>query len=92
MPNNKKATFVLPNTLLEEIRALVKRGQAESMSSFVREGLESNLRRYREENIRREFERAAEDPDFMKDLNSTMSAYRTADAETASLIKDDLSW
>ncbi len=89
MPENRKATFVLPERLLDEIKALVQGGRAESISAFVREGLEANLRRYREEAVRLEYKMAAMDPDFLRDISEVMSDFEAADAETASLIKPD---
>ena len=43
----------------------------------------------RVQRLRREFEEAARDPLFMRDLEETGAAFATADAETARMIPDD---
>ncbi|MBI2267785.1 MAG: hypothetical protein HYU64_21895 [Armatimonadetes bacterium] len=80
-----KATFVLPSRILEEIREAVHSGLAHSASALVREALEERLKILREEGLRREFEEAARDPDFMSDIKQTMADFERTDAETLRL-------
>lgn len=78
---NKKATFVLPQALLDELRQAVESGQADSASSLVRDSLEMRLRALREERLRREFEAAAADPLFLADLDEVRRDFAAADLD-----------
>jgi len=84
--DNKKATFVLPAAMLDEMRTLVEQGLAESASALVRDSLEARLRELREEQLTRHFLDAAQDPEFMADLEASMADFTATDAETARLI------
>ena len=75
MPKNSKATFVLPDSLLEEFREFVRLGIADSLSALVRESLEIRARELRERLLERQFEEAAQDPLFMADLHDAMRAF-----------------
>ena len=83
---SKKVTFVLPTHLLQELRSLVELGQAESASAFVRDALEARLRTLREERLRLEFEAAAQDPDFLQDIEAIEREFGHADGESAEMI------
>lgn len=50
--------------------------------------LQNEIRRARELWLRREFEEAARDPVFLRDLEETTRAFETADAETARMLPD----
>lgn len=43
----------------------------------------------REERLRAEFAEAARDPAFLQDVQETMEAFASADAETARMIDDE---
>jgi Arc/MetJ-type ribon-helix-helix transcriptional regulator len=70
-----KATFVLPTSLLEELRQFVKDGLAVSLSSLVRQSLEVRARQLRESQLASQFEEAAKDPLFMADLRESMVGF-----------------
>lgn len=78
---NKKATFVLPQSLLQELRRVVEAGQAESVSALVRESVEARLRELREERLRREFCEAAQDPLFMADMEQVARDFAEAEGD-----------
>lgn len=84
---NRKATFVLPSWIIEEMAECVKLGRAHSISAIVREALEHKLRAIREEMLAAEFEEASKDPDFISDINNTMTGFEHVDSETARMIK-----
>jgi Arc/MetJ-type ribon-helix-helix transcriptional regulator len=84
---NHKATFVLPSWILEDMAECVRRGLAHSVSALVRDALEEKLRILREEMLRAEFKAAAQDPEFMSDLDDSMSDFEEADRETARMIR-----
>jgi Arc/MetJ-type ribon-helix-helix transcriptional regulator len=83
---NRKATFSLPASLMEEVRQLIDEGAAPSQSAFVAEALEKEIRAWRTARLREEFHQAAADPDFMRDIDDTMRDFAAADAETARMI------
>lgn len=78
---NRKATFVLPQALLDEMRSVVERGAAESVSALVRESLEARLAELREARLRREFEEASRDPLFLADQEECMRDFAALDSE-----------
>lgn len=88
MRSTQKATFVLPAQVLAEIRQMVQLGLAASASALVRDALERRLKDLRDEQLRREFVAAARDPAFLADLDESMVAFHSADAETARLIPE----
>lgn len=84
----RKVTFSLPTALLQELREVVAAGVFPSQNVLVRKAVERELKRARNEWLRKEFQEAARDPMFLRDLKETMAAYETADAETARMIVD----
>jgi Arc/MetJ-type ribon-helix-helix transcriptional regulator len=83
---NKKVTFSLPVTLIDQVRCLVQAGEAASQSALVKEALEKEIRARRTAQLRAEFSQAAADPDFLQDIEGTMRDFATADQETARTI------
>jgi hypothetical protein len=65
------------------MREAVAAGFFPSQNALVCRALETELRRTRDERLRREFEEAARDPLFLQDLTETEEAFISADAETA---------
>lgn len=85
---NRKATFVIPCRILEEIHKAVNLGLAPSVSALVRDALERKVREIHEDHLRKEFEAAARDPSFMRDLEGTMHRFQSADGESARMIPE----
>jgi Arc/MetJ-type ribon-helix-helix transcriptional regulator len=86
---SEKITFVLPAKLARGIRDVVGSGLAASQNALIRDAVTRELRRIREDELRREFAEAAKDPLFMQDLRETMEAFASADAESARRIPPD---
>lgn len=84
-----KATFTLPSDLMNQIQELVDSGEAASADGLVERALANELRRSRRQRLRAEYERAAEDPDFRKDMAEIESAFQTVDSETARMLDED---
>ncbi len=78
---NKKATFVLPAALLDEMRSMVDRGAAESVSALVRDSLEARLCELRDQILRREYEEASRDPLFLADQAECARDFEQVDLE-----------
>ena len=81
MQKNCKATFVLPEALLSDLRVLLDAGMANSLIALVREGLEFHSRRLHESLLEREFQEAAADPLFMADLTECMRDFEKSTAD-----------
>ena len=60
---------------------------AHSVSALVRDALEERLRTLREKMLFVEFREAAQDTDFISDIDDTMKAFKEADSETARMIR-----
>jgi Arc/MetJ-type ribon-helix-helix transcriptional regulator len=82
----KKVTFSLPVDLVREVREVVAAGLFPSQHALVREALETTLQRTRDERLRSEFQAAARDPLFLRDLQETEQAFQSADSETARMM------
>jgi Arc/MetJ-type ribon-helix-helix transcriptional regulator len=83
---NRKVTFSLPAQLVEEVKELVQAGIAPSQNAFVEQALMQRVREARRELLRQEFQEAARDPLFLRDIDETMATFATSDAETARMI------
>jgi Arc/MetJ-type ribon-helix-helix transcriptional regulator len=83
---NRKVTFSLPPQLMEEVKELVQAGVAASQNAFVEQALMQRVREARKELLRQEFQEAARDPLFLRDIEETMADFAAADAETARMI------
>lgn len=79
----RKATFSLPEEILAEVQLAVAGGAATSQNALVEKALIRELAEFRRCARRLQWEAAARDPQFLKDLQETESAFAPADAETA---------
>jgi len=79
----KKATFALPESLLNRLRTLVETERVTSVNAVVREAVEKYVTDFERESFRKTMAEAAKDPEFMWDLGDTDRAFQHADAETA---------
>jgi Arc/MetJ-type ribon-helix-helix transcriptional regulator len=77
----RKVTYSLPGELVAAIADVVRDGAAPSYSAFVEEALREGVRNARERALARAFSEAAEDPDFLTDVNETLRAFRHVDRE-----------
>jgi len=81
-----KVTYSLPGDLVDELRSVVREGSAPSYSAFVERALRRAVDVAREERLAAEFAEAAEDPDFLADLEEVQADFEAADAESARTI------
>ena len=79
--NVKNATFSLPVTLLEKIKDYAKNQDIPSLNAGVREALEEYSKKIEKEKLRKQMKEASQDPLFMKDLEVSMKAFESSDAE-----------
>ena len=81
-PPRRKVTYSLPGDLVDSIADVVREGAAPSYSAFVEEALNEAVRDARERVLARAFSEAADDPDFLTDVEDTMRAFRHVDRES----------
>lgn len=71
----KKVTLQVRASVVEAVKILVEGGEVASASAFVEEALEQRLREMRRARVYRAYREAANDEAFMKDMESTTSAF-----------------
>jgi hypothetical protein len=79
----KKATFSLPEGVLDSLGEAVAQGAAPSKNALVERAIVRELRLARQQMLQRRWEEAARDPLFRRDVAEIEAAFATADAETA---------
>lgn len=85
---NQKATFVLPIQLVRRMHRAVEEGMVVSASQLVRDAIDGHLLELERERRHSEMRAASGDPLFLADLQETMQAFESADAESARLIPE----
>ena len=85
----EKVTFTLPSEMVRQMREVVQKGSVASQNALVREALQQQLKRLREEEFAREMEEAARDPLFLQDMEECLHDFRFVDAETTRLTATD---
>jgi len=85
MPGTKKKnhTFFLPEELVDKYRKYSNQDYIPSMNEGVRRALEKYSQEIEKEILRQKMEEAAEDPQFVEDLENTMKAFKHVDSDTA---------
>lgn len=79
----KKATFVLDEELVDEIKEAVKNGLFKSMNSFVEAAIKEELERIRKIRIKSAIIDASNDPLFLADIKEIEKDFAFADFEVA---------
>ncbi|EEG77760.1 ribbon-helix-helix domain-containing protein [Dethiobacter alkaliphilus] len=77
----KKATFTLPESLLNKLRIYADEEKIPSANAAVREAIEQYITALEEEEFAREMDKAANDPEFIKDIEEAEKDFAYADAE-----------
>lgn len=80
---SRKVTYYLSEELLAAIDQAVARGVAPSKNALVERALARAIEEIEQEWLRRQWEEAARDPLFLKDIQEVEEDFRFADAETA---------
>lgn len=78
----KNYTFSLPLDLLDKLKDHASEGNVPSVNYAVKEAIETYVVKIDKENLYKQMKKAAEDPLFLEDLESTMTAFSAADFET----------
>lgn len=82
-----KVTLSLDSALMDEVRRLVKEGEAKSQSAFFEEALRLKVRHMKREKRRQGWIEASKDPLFLADVEEVERDFAHADAETARMIE-----
>jgi Arc/MetJ-type ribon-helix-helix transcriptional regulator len=82
----RKATFSLHAHVLAALDQVVAQGAAPSKNAFVERALLRELKEFEREQRSRRWQEARSDPLFLRDVEETQEAFRTADAESANQI------
>ena len=75
----RKVTYSLPEDLLDGVRSVVDEGAAPSYSAFVQQALTDGVNRAREALLARAFLHAAQDPDFLDDVDRALRDFGNSD-------------
>lgn len=78
----KNYTFSLPPELLDRLKKHAKKGYVPSVNSAVKEAIEVYVVQIDKEYLYRQMKEAAENPDFVDDLETTMADFFYVDFET----------
>ena len=87
MAKAQKATFSLQPDLLTALDEAVRGGAAPSKNALVERALRNELREVRRQWRQAQWELAARDPLFKRDVEEVELAFRGPDAETARAIE-----
>jgi Arc/MetJ-type ribon-helix-helix transcriptional regulator len=79
----KKATFNLSPEILAKLDKAMSEGAAPSKNAFVERALDKELKELARQARRVQWEKAAKDPAFIKDISEVESDFTFADGETA---------
>ena len=78
---SKKVTLVLPEETASRLKRAVEEGIAVSQASIVHEAVTEYFTRLSREKRARLWKQAAEDPEFLKDMDAIRSDFRYADED-----------
>jgi Arc/MetJ-type ribon-helix-helix transcriptional regulator len=79
----KKATFSLPEPLLDKLKHYVEISRVSSANAAVREAVERYIIFLEEEDFEQDMEKAASDPDFIQDIKDVEKDFERAESEIA---------
>ncbi len=78
----KNFTFSLPPELLDRLKKHAREGYIPTVNSAVKEAIESYVVQIDKEYLYRQMKEAADNPDFVEDLETTMADFSYVDYET----------
>lgn len=78
----KNFTFSLPPELLDRLKKHAQKGYVPSVNSAVKEAIESYVAKVDKEHLYCQMKEAAENPDFVEDLEAAMTDFSYVDYET----------
>jgi len=78
----KNFTFSLPPELLDRLKKHSQKGYVPSVNSAVKEAIESYVVKVDKKYLYNQMKEAAENPDFVEDLEAAMADFSYVDYET----------
>jgi len=79
----KNVTFSLPTEIIEKFKEYAKSNYIPSLNAGVKEALEEYVKRVEKEKLKQDMIKAANDPQFMQDLEDSMKNFESSDNETS---------
>ena len=77
----KKATYVLDESTLEQVKKVVGKGLYKSMNAFVETAIKGELEKIRKEQLQEDILEAGQDPLFLADIKDVENDFHYADFE-----------
>ncbi len=75
----KKATFILDEELMKEVKSAVNKGLYKSMNAFVETAIKDELEKIKKEQIKSAIVDAGKDPLFLADIEEINKDFLSAD-------------
>jgi Arc/MetJ-type ribon-helix-helix transcriptional regulator len=82
-------TISLPESLARAVRETVASGRSPSEDALVTDAVRNEMKRLRDEEVRRDAEAAMRDPLYVADMEAVMEDFKYVDAETARMVDED---
>jgi hypothetical protein len=82
----KNVTFSLPTEIVDKFKEYAKSKYIPSLNAGVKEALEEFVKKIEKEKLKRDMTDAANDPQFMQDLEDSMNDFKFSDNETSERI------
>jgi len=79
----KNVTFSLPTEIIEKFKEYAKSNYIPSLNAGVKEALEEYVKRIEKEKLKQDMIEAANDSQFMQDLEDSMNDFELSDNETS---------
>ncbi len=77
----KKATFVLNEQLMADVKKVVEAGHSRSMSNFVETAVKDELAKIKAEQVKKAIVEASRDPLFLADIKEVEKDFAAVDFE-----------
>ncbi len=81
----RKATFNLHTDVLDALEEAMSQGIASSKNALVEQALVKELKDLKRQTRKDQWQKAAKDPLFIKDIKEVENDFKYADAETAGM-------
>lgn len=77
----KKATYVIDESTLDQVKEVVGKGLYKSMNAFVETAIKDELEKIKQEELQEAILKAGQDPLFLADIKDVENDFQYADFE-----------
>ncbi len=77
----KKATYVLDESILDQVKEVVGKGLYRSMNAFVEAAIKDELEKIKQEELQEAIQEAGQDPLFLADIKDVENDFQYTDLE-----------